>query len=290
MRRAGRASFLTALTLIGLKAWAAWVSGSLALVGTLVDSVLDLLVSLVSVAAIETAIRPPDLQHRFGHGKAEGVAGLIQAVVVSATAVGLAVTSLVNLVNPSPVLSGGVAIGVLIASMLLTWALLSYQRRVVRLTGSMAVQADSMHYASDFAMNGGVLISIVLSTQLGWHYADPLAGLAVSAWVMHSAMEIGRESLDMLLDRELGDDMREKISAIIMSHPEVKGIHDLRTRRSGSHPIFQFHLELDAEMSLRHAHVISDEVEELLHAEIEGAHVLIHLDPDDLIPDEPVLA
>ena len=163
MRRAGRASFVTALTLIGLKAYAAMQTGSLAIAGTLMDSGLDLLVSLMSVMAIETAIQPADLEHRFGHGKAEGVAGLLQAIVVSLSAIALGGISVYHLGEPTPVQSGELAVGVLLASMAMTWGLLRYQHYVYRATGSLAVKSDSMHYRSDFLMNAGVLLSIGLS-------------------------------------------------------------------------------------------------------------------------------
>ncbi len=289
MRRAGRASFVTALTLIALKAYAAFHTGSLALAGTLMDSGLDLLVSLMSVIAIETAIQPADLEHRFGHGKAEGVAGLLQAIVVSLSAVALAGVSIYHLAEPTPVESGGIAVGVLLVSMAMTWILLRYQRYVFRETGSLAVKSDSMHYKSDFAMNGGVLLSIGLSVWGGFSWADPMCGLAVAAWVMKSAVDIGKGALDMLLDSELPDEERDRVLAIIGSHKEVRGVHDLRTRQSGRSPMFQFHLELDAEMTLARAHVISDEVEQLIHDQIGNAEVLVHLDPDDLPPDEPDL-
>ena len=289
MRRAGRASFVTALTLIGLKAYAAIETGSLALAGTLMDSGLDLLVSLMSVMAIETAIQPADLEHRFGHGKAEGVAGLLQAIVVSLSAIGLAGVSIFHLAEPAPVDSGELAVAVLLASMAMTWGLLRYQHYVYQATGSLAVKSDSMHYRSDFVMNGGVLLSIALTVWGGFSWADPLCGLAVAAWVMKSALDIGGSALDMLLDSELPDAERERVLQIIGSHSEVKGVHDLRTRQSGRSPMFQFHLELDAQMTLARAHVISDEVEQLIHDQIGNAEVLIHLDPDDLPPDEPDL-
>jgi ferrous-iron efflux pump FieF len=289
MRRAGRISLATAAILIGLKGGAAWITGSLALIGTLVDSGLDLLVSMMSLLAIEAALQPADKEHRFGHGKAEGVAGLIQAMVVSLSAVGVGVYSAIHIVNPHPIETGTVGVGVLLISMTMTWALVRYQRYVVAETGSLAVQSDSMHYASDFVMDLGVLIAIVAATWGGVERADPICGLLVAGWVMKSAIEIGRNALDMLLDRELEDDERDAVLAIIRSHAAVKGVHDLRTHRSGRSPRFQFHLELDANLTLGQAHVISDEVEALIIAEFSLAQVLIHLDPDDIPHDEPVL-
>ena len=289
MRRAVRASFLTALTLIGMKAYAAVQTGSFAIVGTLMDSGLDLIVSVMSVLAVEAAIQPPDLEHRFGHGKAEGVAGLIQSIVIALSALALAVASTFHMLDPQPVESGGIAVVVLLASMAMTLGLLKYQGHVYRLTESLAVKADTMHYKSDFIMNAGVLLSIVASVWAGVTWADPFCGLAVAAWVMKSALDVGRESIGMLLDSELPDEEREKVLSIIRSHESVQGVHDLRTRKSGRSPMFQFHLELDSSMSLSVAHIISDEVEELIHEAIPNAEVLIHLDPDDLPPDEPDL-
>ena len=289
MRRAARASVCTAIVLCAIKGVAVAWTGSLALVGALVDSGLDLLASLVSLVAIETAIQPADKEHRFGHGKAEGVAGLMQAVAVTLAALVLAGKAALALHDPDHVANEEFGIVAIILSMAITFCLLRYQRYVVAQTQSLAVKSDSLHYASDFAMNGAVLVALIASAWLDWPLADPICGLAVAIWVMHSAWQIGSDALDMLLDREAEDEVRERVEAIVLAHTEVKGIHDLRTRRSGRALLLQFHMELDAQMPLGQAHVISDEVEGELLTAFAPAEVLIHLDPDDLEPDHLAL-
>ena len=287
MRRAGGASIFTAVVLVGLKGGAVWYTGSLAVSGSLVDSAMDLVASALTMVAILTSIRPPDEEHRFGHGKAEGIAGLAQALLVSLSALALGGASLLRLTNPVPVEQVGIGVAIISMSVVLTLALVWYQRKVVVATGSLSVAADSLHYTSDLVMNIGVLVALGASTILGWHLADPVCGALVAVWVLRSAMNIGSQSLDVLLDRELSNALRENILAWVGSPSEVKGVHDLRTRQSGRTPIIQFHMELDAQMSLGCAHRITEEVEALIMAQLSNAQVLIHLDPDDLPPDEP---
>lgn len=287
MRRAAWLSVGTALGLIALKASAFAITDSLSLLASLVDSLLDLAASLVNAWAISHALRPADPQHRFGHGKAESLAGLAQAAIVGSSAGVLAWQAVSRLTDPPPLQHGAVGVGVMALSMVATLFLVQHQRMVVRESGSLAIRADSLHYASDMLMNGAVIVSIGLSVWMGWRLADPICAILVAFWIAWSAFTIAREAVDVLMDRELDAEERSRIEQLAVRHPAVDGIHDLRTRRAGPQVHIQFHLELDARLTLGAAHTIADEVEAIVREGYGDAEVLIHIDPDDLPPDEP---
>jgi ferrous-iron efflux pump FieF len=222
---------------------AAWLTtGSISLLSTLIDSSLDLAASLVNLIAIRQALQPPDKEHRFGHGKAEPLAGRAQAGFVCGSAGFLLVQAGERLVRPAPISNSEVGYAVIALSIALTIGLVLYQRFVVRRTGSLAISADSLHYGADLLTNMSVIVALVLSTQLGWIWADPLIAIAIGMFILRSAWQILKQSLNLLMDRELPDEDRERIRRIASSHPEVIDIHDLRTRSSGTHVFIQFHL------------------------------------------------
>jgi ferrous-iron efflux pump FieF len=278
-RLAATASVAVATLLIVAKA-AAWLTtGSISLLSTLIDSSLDLAASLVNLIAIRQALQPPDKEHRFGHGKAEPLAGLAQAGFVCGSAGFLLVQAGERLVRPAPISNSEVGYAVIALSIALTIGLVLYQRFVVRRTGSLAISADSLHYGADLLTNMSVIVALVLSTQLGWIWADPLIAIAIGMFILRSAWQILKQSLNLLMDRELPDEDRERIRRIASSHPEVIDIHDLRTRSSGTHVFIQFHLEMDGNMTLFDAHAIADQVMGELEQEFPDAEVLIHEDP-----------
>jgi ferrous-iron efflux pump FieF len=278
-RLAATASVTVALTLIVAKAGAWLMTGSVSLLSTLIDSALDLAASLVNLIAIRQAIQPPDREHRFGHGKAEPLAGLAQAGFVCGSAGFLLVQAGERLVRPTPISNSEVGYAVMALSIALTIGLVLYQRFVVRRTGSLAISADSLHYGADLLTNISVIVALVLSTQVGWIWADPLIAIAIGVFILHSAWQILKQSLNLLMDRELPDEDRERIRRIARAHPEVIDIHDLRTRSSGTHVFIQFHLELDGNMILLDAHTIADQVMGELERVFPDAEVLIHQDP-----------
>lgn len=278
-RRAAIASVTVATLLIAAKA-AAWLTtGSISLLSALIDSTLDLAASLVNLIAIRQAIQPPDKDHRFGHGKAEPLAGLAQAAFVLGSAGFLLVHAGERLVRPAPISNTEVGYAVMVLSIVMTLGLVLYQRFVVRRTGSLAINADSLHYSVDLLTNMTVIVALVLSTQFGWLWADPLIAIGIGMFILRSAWQILKQSLNLLMDRELPDEDRERIRRIARSHPEVMDIHDLRTRSSGTHVFIQFHLELDGNMTLLDAHTISDQVMRELERAFPDAEVLIHEDP-----------
>jgi ferrous-iron efflux pump FieF len=278
-RRAAIASVTVATFLIAAKA-AAWLTtGSVSLLSTLIDSTLDLAASLVNLIAIRQAIQPPDREHRFGHGKAEPLAGLAQSGFVLGSAGFLLVHAGERLVRPTTISNTEMGYAVMVLSIVSTLGLVLYLRFVVRRTGSLAISADSLHYSIDLLTNMAVIVALVLSARFGWLWADPLIAIAIAVFILRSAWQILKQSLNLLMDRELPDEDRERIRRIARSHPEVIDIHDLRTRSSGTHVFIQFHLELDGNMTLLDAHTISDQVMSGVERAFPDAEVLIHEDP-----------
>ncbi len=285
MRLASYASMVVALALVVLKAWAWAATDSVALLSSLADSILDLLASAVTFFAVKVAVSPADSEHRFGHGKSEGISSLIQAVIVTGSAAYVGAEAVSRLLAPGPISQPVVGIGVMLVSLLLTSALIVFQRFVVRQTGSLAISADSVHYRADLLTNIGVLAAIFISARWNLYLVDPLLGLVIVGLILISVWEIVRQALDVLLDRELPDGDRDRIQDIGRSHPEVRGLHDLRTRSSGSTQFIQFHLELDPAMPLTKAHEICDAVELQIRQAFPTAEVLIHADPFGLPED-----
>ncbi len=285
MKLATVASVIVATTLIFVKMGAWLLTDSISILSSLVDSLMDVVASLVNLVAVRHALQPPDAEHRFGHGKAEPLAGLGQSAFIAGSAVFLTIEAVSRLLTPRQVTHVEVGIGVMVFAIAVTLVLVSFQRYVVRKTGSTAVGADALHYETDVLINGSVIVSLVLTKWLGWHLADPLIGIAIAAYLVRGAWQIAKRSLDVLMDREFPDEERDRIRGIVLAHPQVKGMHDLRTRSSGIQPFIQLHLELDAEMSLREAHAISDEVEERIKDSYPGAEVLIHEDPEGVVEE-----
>ncbi|MDF1730602.1 MAG: cation diffusion facilitator family transporter [Minwuia sp.] len=279
MRLATYASASTAGVLIVIKVFAFAMTGSTAMLGSLLDSALDLAASLINLFAVRYSLQAADAEHRFGHGKAESLGALGQGALIAGSAVFLAWESIASIANPEPVTAGNIGIIVMLISIALTFGLVSFQRFVVSRSGSVAISADLLHYAGDLAMNAGVIVALVLSTVLGWHVADPIIGLLIAAWLLRGAWRIAMSAFDQLMDRELPVDERERIHAAAVAVDGVRAVHDLRTRQSGIDTFVQIHVELDGGMRLFHAHVIADLVEAEVQLIHPGTEVFVHLDP-----------
>lgn len=291
MKQATYAAVAVAVMLVAAKALAVYMTGSVAMLGTLLDSLLDGAASLLNLVAIRHALTPADDEHRFGHGKAEALAGMGQSIFICASAGFIAYESITRFFNPAPVGNSLPGIMVTAAAIAVTLALVAFQRHVVSRTGSLAIEADSIHYRGDLLMNLSALAAIFLSGTLGLHWADPLGGILIAGLIAFSAVQIALAAYDQLMDRELTDAERERIAVIVLSHPEVVGIHDLRTRASGTRAFIQCHLELDPAISLMKAHLISDEVEARILEAFPEAEVIIHQDPaglEDVAPRERI--
>src|SRR5947199_2572520 len=281
-RIATYASVAIAALLIAVK-FVAWLeTGSVALLSSLVDSLLDIAASLVNLIAVRHAMTPADREHRFGHGKAEPLAVLGQSAFITGSAMLLLAEAARRLIWPVPVENAPAGIAVMIFSIGVTIGLVLYQRHVVRRTGSIAITADELHYRSDVVLNVSVIAALVLGSALEQPLLDPLFGAAIGIWIVYSAVRLARLSLFQLMDHELPDDEREKIRAIAQSHPEVAAAHDLRTRVAGPTAFIQIHLEMDGGMSLVRAHQISDEVEAKLRSAYPNTEVIIHQDPEGI--------
>jgi len=279
MRNATYASVAVACILILIKIIAYIMTGSVALLSSLIDSILDAFASTINLFAVRHSLTPADEDHRFGHGKAEPLASLGQAAFIIASSFFLVFEALNHLINPRAIDNGLTGIVVIVVSLAFTVALVRYQKFVVAQTHSLAVAADSVHYLSDIVLNLSVIAALVCSAYLGWPMADPLFALGIAAYIIYSAWTIVSNAFNQLMDRELPDTDREKIMGIAMRHPEVRSLHELRTRASGKDIFIQLHLEMDGTISLNRAHIIADEVEYEIRDAFPGADILIHQDP-----------
>jgi ferrous-iron efflux pump FieF len=278
--KAAIASVCMALFLLALKVYAAAETGSVALLGSLADTGFDVLASLLTLFSVRYAARPADDDHRFGHGKAEALSALVQVMLVTVTAVLIGWRGVSRLGSGETTAHPEMGIGVSLVAMAATAGLLAYQRHVIKKTGSVAIHGDHVHYQGDLLLNGAVITAIALEAFLNVRGADPLFGIAIAFWLLWGASRSARMALDQLLDREWPREKREAFLAVAARHPEMKGIHDVRTRSSGMHDFVQFHVWFDPKMSLGEVHRVMDEVEEELAREFPGVEVLIHPEPE----------
>jgi len=282
LRLATRASLTVAAILIIAKAVAWWLSGSVSLLAGLTDSVLDGATSFLNLLAVHYALRPADDDHRYGHGKAEAMAGMAQALFIGFSAVLIAYQAVERLHNPQPLGQAGLGIAVMVLSLVLTAGLLAIQYKVIRETGSTAIRADSLHYRSDMMLNGSILVALLLA-QFGLGQMDAFFGLGISLYILWSAVQIARENSAILMDQELPADVSEQMLALACGVPGVLGAHDLRTRMSGNHWFVQLHLELPGHLTLTAAHDLCEQVEAAIMKTYPQAEVLVHADPQEVL-------
>ena len=288
--RAALASVAMALTLLLVKTYAAWHTGSVAMLGSLADTGLDLLASLVTLYGVKLAAEPADHDHRFGHGKAEALAALFQVVLITASAIGIAWRAVGRLSSPQVNEDAALGIGVSVLAMAATLALLAYQRSVIRQTGSLAILADNVHYQSDLLLNVAVIAALVLDQYLGLAGADPVFGIAIALWLAFGAFKASSNAIDMLMDKEWPEAQRSAFMEVAARQPGIRGIHDFRTRRTGTLDFAQFHMEVDASLSVRDAHDIVEAVEGALRDAFPRVETLIHLDPEGHVDtDNPLV-
>lgn len=278
--RAAIASVSMALFLLALKVYAAAETGSVALLGSLADTGFDVVASLLTLFSVRYAAMPADEDHRFGHGKAEALSALMQVVLIAVSAIFIGWRAIVRLGSGEPTAHPEYGIGVSLIAIVATLGLLAYQRHVVKKTGSVAIHADHVHYQSDLLLNIAVIIAIVLDTVLQVKGADPVFGIGIALWLLWGASKAARMALDQLLDREWPEEKKARFLEVAMRHPELKGIHDMRTRSSGVHEFCQFHVWVDPMMTVLKAHQIMDEIEAELMREFPGVEILIHPDPE----------
>jgi ferrous-iron efflux pump FieF len=289
--RAALASVAVALLLLGLKAWAALATGSVAMLGSLADTELDVIASLVTLFGVRVAAQPADREHRFGHGKAEALAALVQVGIISVSALGIGWRAVQRLLAGAETANAGEGIAVSIVALAATGLLLAYQRVVIRRTGSVAIRTDNLHYQSDLLLNLAVIAALALDQYAGLTGADPVFGIAIALWLLWGAWRASVHAVDQLMDKEWPEEKRMRFLAVASTRPEAKGIHDLRTRSSGTHEFAQFHIWIDPEMSVRRAHEVVEAIEGDLAREFPGVEVLVHVDPEGQVdnPGNPLL-
>jgi len=271
------ASVASFLIITKLVAWI--ITDSVALLSSMIDSMLDLVASLVILFAVRHALTPADEEHRFGHGKSEPLAALSQAGFVAASAILLFLEGIDRLITPKPILETEIGFFVMGLSILATLGLVLFQRYVVSRSGSIAIEADAAHYRADLLANLGVIAALFAAGPLGIGWVDPLFAVLIAFYIAYSAWEIAANSFNMLMDRELPDEDRERIVAIAMAYPDVLGVHDLRTRRSGPDIFIQMHLDFRGIHSLNRVHSVTDAVEKEIMEAFPGAEVIAHQDP-----------
>ena len=278
-RRAAMASSAVALILLGLKAWAAWATGSMAMLGSLADTALDLAASLMTLFAVGLAAQPADDEHRFGHGKAEAIAALLQTLLIVASGIGIGWRAVMQLGISDLPKAPGIGVGVSAVAVALTLGLVTYQRHVVRETGSVAIGTDQLHYQSDLLLNIAVIAALALDVWAGLHGADAVFGLGIAIYLVIGALRSARSAIDMLMDKEWPEEKRQKLLMAVAGTPGVEGIHELRTRSSGVTDFIQFHIWLDPLMTVAASHEIVEATEARVSAAFPGAEILIHVDP-----------
>ena len=278
--RAAIASVSMAVMLLGLKAWASAETGSVSMLGSLADTGLDIVASLVTLYSVRLAAQPPDKEHRFGHGKAEALAALFQTGIIIASALAIGWRAIHQFGTKTAPTHPELGIAVSVIAIIATFALITYQKHVVKKTGSVAIHADHVHYASDLMLNASVIAALVLDSMLGVRGADPLFGVAIAGWLIWHAREVASAAIDQLMDREWPIEKREQFLEVAKSHPELRGIHDVRTRTSGAHDFVQLHAWVDPNMTVAQAHRVMDEIEASLMAAFPGTEVIIHPEPD----------
>ncbi|EOV9657531.1 CDF family cation-efflux transporter FieF [Cronobacter turicensis] len=281
--RAALAATLVATLLLIIKIFAWWYTGSVSILAALVDSLVDIAASLTNLFVVRYSLQPADEEHTFGHGKAESLAALAQSMFISGSALFLFLTGIQHLIQPEPMRAPLVGIVVTMAALVTTLMLVTFQRWVVRKTRSQAVRADMLHYQSDVMMNTAILVALALAWY-GLHRADALFALGIGVWILYSALRMGYEAVQSLLDRALPDDERQAIVDIIAAWPDVRGAHDLRTRQSGPTRFIQLHLEMEDNLPLVQAHLIAEQVEQAILFRFPGSDVIIHQDPCSVVP------
>lgn len=287
--RAALASIVMAVILIVLKTYAALQTSSMAMLGSLADSGLDLVASLIILVGVRIAAAPADTEHRFGHGKAEALAALVQVILISLSAVFIGFRAVQRLLSGAHTVDAELGIGVSVIAMVLTAALITYQRHVVKRTGSLAIGTDRLHYSSDLLLNGSVIVALGLDQYAGWTGADAIFGVLIALWLLWGAWSASSHALDQLMDREWPDELRERFLAATKEYPALTGLHDLRTRSSGTHYFAQFHVWVPAEWTVQEAHDRLDAIEEELQQRFPDTEILIHVDPEGQTDRETLL-
>jgi len=289
-RSAAIASISVAILLAGMKIWAVWQTDSTAMLGSLADTSLDLIASIATLVGVSVAAQPADENHRFGHGKAEALSAMFQVVLIALSAFGLAFRAIQQWIEGGRVASADEGIVVSVIAIGATLGLLAWQRYVIARSNSIAIATDHLHYKSDLFLNAAVIAALVLDRYLHVAGSDPFFGLAIAIWLGWGAFRAAGEAIDHLMDKEWPEEKRQEFLDVLAKHPQLRGVHDLRTRNSGARDFVQFHAAVDGNMTVAEAHRVMDELEEKIEAEFPGVEMLIHPDPEGLVDEQGVAA
>ena len=287
--RAAIASVTLALILLVAKTWAAYVTDSTAMLGSLADTALDVIASITTLVGVRIAALPADHDHRFGHGKAEALVALAQVALITVSSIGIAWRAVDRLIHGAETEAMGIGIAVSLLAIAMTFVLLRYQRQVIARTGSVAIKTDNIHYTSDLMLNGAVIVALVLDQALHISGADALFGIGIALWLLWSAFRASQESINQLMDREWPEEERQEFLHAAAQYDEFRGLHDLRTRKSGTLRFVQFHVWVPADWSVQEAHDRLDHAEEQLQQRFPDTEILIHVDPEGQTDRETLL-
>lgn len=278
-RIASLMSLSVALVMVAVKIWAWLLTGSMALLTSAADGLVDVMASVVTLIGVFYAQRPADKGHRYGHGKSEAVAAFVQALLLGGAGLVLGIESTQRLIHPQPLMQHGLGIWVIVGSTLCAGVLVAMQTFVVKKTASTAIAADRAHYVTDIAVNLAVLCALVLDSAFGWTRSDAIGALAISCYMIWNARGMAISALRQLLDQELGADDRQRIRAAALGCPGVRGVHDIRTRNGGDRVFVELHVEVDGQLSVDMGHDIGDAAEAAVRELFPAAEVLAHLEP-----------
>ncbi|MDP0019716.1 cation diffusion facilitator family transporter [Glaesserella parasuis] len=285
VKRAANFAVIVAATLIIAKAFAWWQTGSMAILAAMTDSLVDLFASLTNMLVLRFALQPADDDHTFGHGKAESLAALAQSAFITGSATFLLLQGIQRLTEPQLVQSSELGVAISLFSIVLTAALVWYQKKVVKLTQSPAIEADSLHYQTDLYMNAAILVAMILNIY-GVIYADAVFAIGIALYILFNAAKMCWEAVQSLLDKALPQEEVDQIWVIALQHPRIIGIHDVKTRRAGAIRFIQLHLELDDHLPLVVAHDITDSLEQKILAAFPHSEVIIHQEPTTIVKQE----
>ncbi|MGX2973910.1 cation diffusion facilitator family transporter [Ursidibacter arcticus] len=285
VKRAATLAIVVASILILIKAFAWWKTGSMAILAAMTDSLVDLFASITNILVLRFALQPADDNHTFGHGKAESLAALAQSAFITGSAAFLLLQGIQRLTEPQFVQSSELGVAISLISIALTAILVLYQRKVVKETGSPAIQADSLHYQTDLYMNAAILLAMLLNIN-GFIYADAIFAIGIALYILYNAGVMLWEAMQSLLDQALPQEEVDRIWTIALEHPRIISIHDVKTRRAGAVRFIQLHLELDDNLPLLIAHEITDSLEQKLLNAFPMSEVIIHQEPTTIVQKE----
>ena len=261
-----------------MKIYAWYITGSVTMLSSLMDSSMDFVVSGINFFAARYSFKPADNDHRFGHSRAQDLAALAQASFIAYLSVVITIEAIKKFIHPMPIEDSMEGLIVIIIALVLTILLLAYQRYVYNKTKSTMVHADAAHYLTDVLSNISVIIVLLVSQRFDVPWLDPTLGLVLAGYVLWSGVKVGKTAFNNLMDKEI-EENRDEIMAIINSHNKVVAISELKTRRSGNKLFIQFDFTMDGGATLNEAHEVAHELEALLHKNFPEAEIFIHQEP-----------